>query len=56
MLPDLPDYERFIYSLPQQYASIRGSTLVVIRQGPAFAELTGTLIFDDEIALEVGRT
>ena len=28
MLPDLPDYERFIYTLPQQYGSIRGSTFV----------------------------
>ena len=55
MLPDLPDYERFIYSLPQQYGAIRGSTLVVIRQSPAFAELTGALIFDDEIVLEVGE-
>ena len=31
---DLQAYERFIYSLPQTFPSIRRSTLVVIRRGP----------------------
>lgn len=53
MLPDLVDYERFIYSLPDTYPSIRRSTLVVIRRGPAIAEVTGTVEFDDEIMLTV---
>jgi hypothetical protein len=53
MLPSLPDYERLIYTLPDRYPSIRQSTLVVIRRGPAFAELTGVVEFEGEIALAV---
>lgn len=41
MLPALDQYEQFIYSLPDTYPVIRHSTLVVIRHGPAFAEITG---------------
>jgi hypothetical protein len=53
MLPDLPAYERFIYSLQQSYASIRHSTLVIVRHGATFAELTGVITFNDDITLEV---
>jgi len=53
MLPSLPAYERLIYTLPDRYPSIRQSTLVVIRRGPAFAELTGVVEFEGEITLEV---
>ena len=53
MLPDLPAYERFIYSLQQSYASIRHSTLVIVRHGATFAELTGVIAFNDDITLEV---
>ena len=51
MLPDLPSYEHFIYALPQSYPSIRQSTLILIRRGAAFAELTGTVLFDGDISL-----
>lgn len=53
MLPDLPDYERFVYTLQQRYPSIRQSTLIIIRHGATFAELTGTITFGDDITLEV---
>lgn len=53
MLPALIDYERFIYSLPDTYPSIRRSTLVVIRRGPALAEVIGTIEFDNDITLTV---
>jgi len=46
MLPDRPAYEHLVYTLPQSYPSIRQSTLVVIRYGATFAELTGTVMFD----------
>jgi hypothetical protein len=49
----LPDYERLVYTLPDRYPSIRQSTLVVIRRGPAFAELTGVVEFEGEITLTV---
>ena len=42
MLPGIPFYERFIYSLLDRYRFIRQSTLVLIPHGPAFAEVTGT--------------
>ena len=51
MLPSLAEYERLIYGLPDAFPSIRRSTLVVIRHGPAFAELTGEIEFADAIVL-----
>lgn len=51
-LPDLPDYEQFVYTLQQRYPSIRQSTLVVVRHGATFAEMSGTITFDNDIALE----
>jgi hypothetical protein len=43
MLPPLSEYELLIYGLPDRYPSIRRSTLVIIRHGPTFAELVGTV-------------
>jgi len=51
MLPPLPDYERFVYTLQETFSSIQRSTLVVIRRGPAFAELSGSLEFPNDIVL-----
>ncbi|MEI2691006.1 MAG: DUF6516 family protein [Anaerolineae bacterium] len=53
MLPDLPTYEQFIYSLQQSHPSIHYSTLVIVRHGATFAELTGVITFGDDITLEV---
>jgi hypothetical protein len=53
MLPPLSEYELMIYALPDRYASIRRSTLVVIRHGPTFAEVTGALEFEGEVTLTV---
>jgi hypothetical protein len=53
MLPDLPAYERFIYSLQQSYPSILHSTLVIVRHGATFAELTGVITFENGITMEV---
>lgn len=53
MLPDLPTYERFIYSIQRHFPTIRQSTLVLIQHGPAFVELSGTLLFELNINLEV---
>lgn len=51
MLPPLEDYEQLIYGLADLHPAIRQSTLVLIRRGPAFAELTGALEFDGAITL-----
>ena len=42
-LQSLPEYEQFVYTLPQRYASIRYSALTVIRRGATIALLTGTV-------------
>lgn len=41
----LRDYERFIYTLKQQFPSIQSSTLVVATRGKRVAILQGDLIF-----------
>jgi hypothetical protein len=51
MLPSLSEYESLIYGLPDRYSSIKQSTLVIIRQGPAFAELSGTVEFEGNVTL-----
>jgi len=37
----LPDYKRFVYTLPSQFPELAGSTLVLQRRGRFLAELTG---------------
>ncbi len=49
----LREYERFVYTLQQQFPSIAHSTLVVIRRGRQFAELSGELAFAGEYRLVV---
>ncbi len=53
MLPSLSDYEHLVYTFQAAYPSIECSTLVVIRRGPAFAELGGSLEFPDDVVLRV---
>jgi hypothetical protein len=53
MMPDLRAYERFVYPLPQHYPIIQQSTLVLISHGAAFAELTGQLLFAQEVTLSI---
>jgi uncharacterized protein DUF6516 len=48
-MPSLTEYERLIYGLPETYAEIQHSTIVVIRHGPAFAEVSGELQFEFNI-------
>lgn len=49
----LREYELFIYSLPEQFPSIRYSSLVVARRGRYFAELKGELVFLSNYRLAV---
>lgn len=49
----LREYEHFIYTLQQQYPSILRSTLVVAQRGRLFAELSGELVFHDDLRLSV---
>jgi len=42
----LRDYETFVYTLPERYANIVTSTLVVAREGASVATVAGEIIFD----------
>lgn len=53
MLGDVAEYQRFVYSIQYIHPSIRQSTLTLVLHGAAFAELSGTLLFDKDIRLEV---
>ena len=52
-LRSLADYERFIYTLPQQFSSLRSSTLTVIRRGANVARLTGEIELTGEYRIIV---
>ncbi len=41
----LHDYELFVYALPQQFGRISSSTLLLVRRGRLYAELTGEIFF-----------
>ncbi|MCL4300934.1 MAG: hypothetical protein KJ077_34695 [Anaerolineae bacterium] len=47
------DYELFLYTLADQFPSVRASTVVFIRLGSTLARVTGELHFDKEIRLVV---
>ena len=49
----LREYERFVYSLAEQFPRILRSTLVVAQRGHSFAELTGEVLFPDGYRLNV---
>lgn len=51
--PSLPEYEEFIYTLPQAYPSIQVSTLVVVRRGALQSTVTGDLIFANRYKLAI---
>jgi hypothetical protein len=45
------DYELFIYSLPEQFKSIRQSTLTLVRLGSSLARVGGELHFEGRFLL-----
>ncbi len=47
------DYELFLYTLMEQFSSIRSSTVVFIRRGKTLARIVGDLRFDHDIRLVV---
>ncbi len=49
----LPEYERFVYTLQQRFTSIEYSTLVIIRRGRLFADVSGEVGFADGYRLVV---
>ena len=47
------DYELFLYSLTNQFPSIRRSTITFVRQGISLARIVGELHFDHQIRIAV---
>jgi len=56
MIPSLLEYERFVYSLPEQYPSITTSTLVVKRTSATSAQISGSVFFDKDVSLRILET
>jgi hypothetical protein len=52
-LRTIEDYELFLYTLKQQFAFIRHSTLILTRRGSSLARVSGELQFDYGIRLIV---
>jgi hypothetical protein len=52
-IPDFQTYGEIIYSLPDRYPSIQGSTLVLAPIGPTLAKVEGQITFESEVVLEV---
>jgi hypothetical protein len=49
----LSDYEKYVYSVQSLSPRIRSSNLVFIHRGKFLAEVTGQVLFESEISLEV---
>lgn len=47
------DYELFLYTLTEQFASVRRSTVTFVRRGASLARVTGELHFDRDIRLVI---
>lgn len=52
-LSDLRSYGELVYSLPDRYPSIQGSTLVLAPIGRTLAKLEGQVTFEGDVVLDV---
>ena len=52
-IPDFQTYGKLIYSLPERYAAIQHSTLVLVTIGPTLAKLEGQITFEGEVVLDI---
>lgn len=50
-LRSLADYELFLYSLPEAFPSIQGSSLVLVRRGATLARVAGEIHFARQMRL-----
>jgi len=56
MIPPLPEYEIFIYSLQQQFKEIQFSTLAFKRTSATSAQVIGWIYFEKKVKLKVVET
>ena len=47
------DYELFLYTITDQFPSVRRSTVTLIRRGATIARVTGEIYFDSNVRLVV---
>ena len=47
------DYELFLYTITDQFPSVRRSTITLIRRGATIARVTGEIYFDSNTRLVV---
>jgi hypothetical protein len=47
------DYELFLYTITEQFPSVRSSTVIFIRRGATLARVAGELYFEDDIRLVI---
>ena len=52
-LRTIEDYELFLYTLAEQFPSVRHSTVTLVRMGASLARISGELHFDQDIRLVV---
>ena len=52
-LRTIEDYELFLYTLREQFPSVRHSTVTLVRMGVSLARISGELHFDQNIRLVV---
>lgn len=52
-LRTLVDYKLFVYSLADQFPSIKRSTLTVVRKGATLARIDGEIYFDQDYRLVI---
>ena len=45
------DFELFLYTLSDQFPSVRSSTIVFVRRGATLARVTGELRFEQKVRL-----
>lgn len=48
-LRTIEDYELFLYTLTEQFSSVRHSTMTLVRMGASLARVSGELYFDQDI-------
>lgn len=52
-LRSVEDYELFLYTLAEQFSSIKRSSLTCVRRGVSLARVTGEIYFERDIRLMV---
>lgn len=50
-LRSIEDYELFLYTLAEQFPSVKGSTLICVRRGASLARVSGEISFEQSLRI-----